>query len=332
MSDLAVIVLGHGSRSAEATEQFLRVVESLKPRLPHADVHAAFMELAEPSFGDSVARAAEAGARRIAVLPCFLFVGNHIKLDIPKKIARAAEEHPGIAFELREPIGPDPRVSEVLLERLGWEPEAVWGERRPEEIEAESMRVVEAALERFENAGERAVAKRLIHASGDISLQGAVAFSFGAVTAGVSALRSGADVVTDVRMVEAGVDSARLAALGGATRCLIDDPAIASEAVRSGRTRAATAMRCLGRDLDGAIVAIGNAPSALREVIALAEEGLARPALVVGVPVGFVDAPESKAALARSGLPFVTVSGARGGSPLAAAAVNALLRLCAEEL
>jgi len=82
--------------------------------------------------------------------------------------------------------------------------------------------------------------------------------------------------------------------------------------------------------MDGAIVAIGNAPSALREVIALAEQGLARPALVVGIPVGFVDAAESKAALEASGLPYVTVRGSRGGSPLAAAAVNAMLRLADE--
>lgn len=330
MSNRAVIVLGHGSRSPEATEQFVHLTSTLVARLPHADVYPAFMELAEPAFCEVVKRAVANGANEVVVLPCFLFTGNHVKNDIPKKIADAIEAHPGVRFEQRDPIGSHPRVAEVLLERLGWETGTVWGERRPEEIEAESMRVIDTALMGFREPGERAISKRLIHASGDLSLQSAVAFSERAVATGVAALRAGAPVVTDVRMVEAGIDSRRLAALGGETRCLIDDVLVAEEAAASGRTRSATAMRRFGAELDGAVVAIGNAPSALREVVAMAAEGVARPALVVGIPVGFVDAAESKAALEASGLEFVTVRGARGGSPLAAAAVNALLRLAEE--
>lgn len=331
MTQRAVIVLGHGSRSPEATQQFLRIVEMLEPRLPGTAVVPAFMELAEPSLPDAVERVAASGATDVTVLPCFLFMGNHIKHDIPEKVSEAAGPYPGLRFEIREPIGPDPRVAELLLDRLGRSGEAVWGERGPAEIEAESMAIISATLDERDDAREAAVARRLVHASGDLSLADAVAFSAGGAAAGVAALRGGATVVTDVRMVEAGVDSTRLSALGGSTRCLIDDPSIAEEAARTGRTRAATAMRRLGGELDGAVVAIGNAPSALREVIAMAGEGVARPALVVGIPVGFVDAAESKAALAESGLEYVTVRGSRGGSPLAAAAVNALLRLAEED-
>lgn len=329
MSHTAVIVLGHGSRSPEATEQFVSVAESLAPRLPGATVLPAFMELAEPSLPDAVDRAVEHGATRIVVLPCFLFLGNHIKKDIPRKLDTAREAHPGVSFELREPLGTDPRVAEALLDRLGFTAEQVWGERGPAEIEAESMRVIDVSLAGTWTDAERAVVRRLVHATGDLSLQASVAFSAGAVEAGVTALLGGADVVTDVRMVEAGVDSRRLGALGGKTRCAIDDPAVAEDAAREGRTRSATAMRALAGGIEGAVVAIGNAPSALREVIALAAEGV-RPALVIGMPVGFVDAAESKAALEASGLPYATVRGARGGSPLAAAAVNALLRLAEE--
>jgi precorrin isomerase len=218
----------------------------------------------------------------------------------------------------------------VLLERLGWEAAPAWGVSGPEEIEAESMRVIDSALKGVRGEGERAVVKRLIHASGDLSLETVTAFSAGAVAAGVGALGAGARVICDVRMVEAGVDSRRLARLGSETRCLIDDEKVAEQAEASGRTRAATAMRHLAAELDGAVVAIGNAPSALREVIAMADEGVARPALVVGIPVGFVDAAESKAALEDSGLEYITVRGARGGSPLAAASINALLRLTEE--
>lgn len=326
MSSTAVVVLGHGSRSPEATEQFVQVASLLAPRLPHMTVLPAFMELAEPSLPDAIERAVALGAERIIVLPCFLFLGNHIKHDIPKKLARAEEAHPGVRFEMREPIGTDARIVEALLDRLGFTAEKVWGHRLPDEIEAESMRVIDESLSGSWTDAERAVVRRLVHASGDVSLQAVVGFSDGAVEAGVEALAGGADVVTDVRMVEAGVDSRRLAALGGKTLCMIDDPVVAAGAAAAGTTRAVAAMRALEGELAGAVVAVGNAPTALRELIALAEQGV-RPALVIGMPVGFVDAAESKAALEASGLPYVTVRGARGGSPLAAAAVNALLRL-----
>jgi precorrin-8X/cobalt-precorrin-8 methylmutase len=327
MTDSAVIVLGHGSRSPEATEQFLRIVDMLAPRLPGRIVLSAFMELAPPSLAEAVSRAVEAGASNVVVLPCFLFMGNHIKHDIPEKVAEAAAPHPGVRLEIREPIGPDPRIAEMLLDRLGRGGEAVWGERGPAQIEDASMEIIDSSIPLPTHPAEAAVVRRLVHASGDLSLAGAVTFSDGGAAAGAEALRAGASVITDVRMVEAGIDSRRLSALGATTRCLIDDPSVADEAVATGRTRAATAMRRLGATLDGAVVAVGNAPSALREIIALAEEGIARPALVVGIPVGFVDAAESKSALEASGLSYVTVRGSRGGSPLAAAAINALLRV-----
>lgn len=327
MSERAVIVLGHGSRSTEATDQFLSLVETLVPHLPGIDVRAAFMELAAPSLEDAVAGAVEAGAGEIVVLPCFLFIGNHIKNDIPRKIERQAERFPDVRFEQREPIGPDPRIREVLLDRLGFSDGSEWAKLAPDEIEAASMRMIDNALVRFSDPRERAVARRLIHATGDLTLQEAVAFSPGAIDAALAAIGRGADVVTDVRMVEAGVDRRRLEAAGGKTVCRIDDEAVAESASAAGRTRAATAMRSLAEDIDGAIVAIGNAPTALREVIGMADEGVARPAVVVGTPVGFVDAAESKAALEASGLEYITVRRFRGGSPIAAAAVNALLRL-----
>ncbi len=330
MTQHAVIVLGHGSRSPEATEQFLRVTEMLAPRLPGRSVIPAFMELAVPSLADAVKRAVDAGASDIVVQPCFLFMGNHIKHDIPEKVAEAAQPFPSVSFEIREPIGPDPRIVELLLDRLGHSGHAVWGQLGPEEIEANSMAIISASIATPDDAIEAAVVRRLVHASGDLSLGGAVEFSPGAAAAGVAALRTGAPVITDVRMVQAGIDAARLGVLGGSTRCLIDDPAVAEEALETGRTRSATAMRRLASEIDGAIVAIGNAPSALREIIVLAQEGVARPALVVGIPVGFVDAAESKSPLAASDLPYITVRGSRGGSPLAAAAINALLRSASE--
>lgn len=198
----------------------------------------------------------------------------------------------------------------------------------PHEIERRSMEIIDALLPVECCDGEqRPVVMRLVHTAGDPELAALVRFSPGAVEAGVGALRTGATVATDTQMVKLGINDGRLRQFGGECVCAIADPDVAEEARRSGRTRAACAMRKLGPRFDGGIVAVGNAPTALREVLTLADGGGARPALVIGMPVGFVDAAESKDALMRSGLTWIAIEGTRGGSPLAAATVNALLRL-----
>jgi precorrin-8X/cobalt-precorrin-8 methylmutase len=204
---------------------------------------------------------------------------------------------------------------------------------KPQEIEVRSMEIIDGLLPAGDwLPAERAVVKRLVHTSGDPSLAAAVRFSAGAAEAGAAVLRAGAPVFTDTHMVRIGVNEQRVLAYGGTLECLISDPDIAEESRRIGRTRAACAMRAFGARLDGAVVALGNAPTALREVLALAREGVARPVLVVGMPVGFVDAAESKDALMATDLPFVAIEGTRGGSPLAAATVNALLRVAEGEM
>jgi precorrin-8X/cobalt-precorrin-8 methylmutase len=204
---------------------------------------------------------------------------------------------------------------------------------KPNEIEARSMEIIDGLLPAGDwSPAERTVVKRLVHTCGDPSLASVVRFSAGAAEAGAAALRAGAPVFTDTHMVRIGVNEQRVLAYGGTLECLISDPGIAEESRSTGRTRAACAMRAFGARLDGAVVALGNAPTALREVMALAHEGVARPALVIGMPVGFVDAAESKDALIASDLCFVAIEGTRGGSPLAAATVNALLRVAEGEM
>lgn len=198
----------------------------------------------------------------------------------------------------------------------------------PQDIEAESMRIIDGLLTNSSwSPAERAVVMRLVHTSGDPLLADFVRFHPNAISAGLAALRAGAPVFTDVHMARIGMNRGRLAALGSSVDCMVDDPQIAEIAKERDKTRSQTAMREFGTKLQGAVVAIGNAPTALREVLALAAEGVARPALVIGMPVGFVDAAESKDALMESDLVFISIAGTRGGSPLAAATVNALLRL-----
>jgi precorrin-8X/cobalt-precorrin-8 methylmutase len=181
----------------------------------------------------------------------------------------------------------------------------------------------EAALARFSPEEER-VAVRIIHACGMVDIADEIQFSRGAAAAGMAALAGGAPILCDSAMVADGVTRARLPARNEVV-CTLREPEIPALAARLGTTRTAAAMELWRPHLSGAIVAIGNAPTALFRLFEMLDAGAPPPALVVGIPVGFVGAVESKDALiARINLPFVTVRGRRGGSAMVAAAVNAL--------
>ncbi len=167
------------------------------------------------------------------------------------------------------------------------------------------------------------VAVRMIHACGMTDLPADLAWSDGVGSAGRDALARGATVLCDTNMVAAGVTRARLPS-GNPVVCTLADPRVAELAAALGTTRSAAAVQLWREHLDGAVVAVGNAPTALFALLELVAAGAPRPAAVLGVPVGFVGAAESKAALAASGLPHLVVLGRRGGSAMASAAVNAL--------
>ena len=176
--------------------------------------------------------------------------------------------------------------------------------------------------------------RRAIHSTADFTLARSLCFHPLAVKAGVAALQSAAPIVVDVNMVAAGVDRRRLEALGSRLLCRVADSDVAARSREARQTRSAAGMRAALLEAGaGAIVAVGNAPTALREVLWLVDQELVRPALLVGVPVGFVDAVESKAALMeRDDVPWIAVEGRRGGSPVAVALVNALLHLALPEV
>jgi len=180
----------------------------------------------------------------------------------------------------------------------------------------------EADLARFPADLEPAVV-RMIHACGMVDLADDVAFAPAVGSATATALRAGAPVLADSQMVSSGITRARLPA-GNEVLCTL--PGAAELAARLGTTRSAAAVDLWVPRLEGAVVAIGNAPTALFRLLELVAEGAPRPASVIGIPVGFVGAAEAKAALAAGdhGVPFLTVRGRRGGSAITAAAVNAL--------
>jgi precorrin-8X/cobalt-precorrin-8 methylmutase len=181
----------------------------------------------------------------------------------------------------------------------------------------------EADLRRF-SANEEKVAVRLIHACGLVESAQDFVFSPGAVAAARAALVAGAPILCDSKMVANGVTRSRLPKANDVI-CTLDDPAVPGLATRLGTTRTAAAMELWRDRLAGALVAIGNAPTALFRLLEMLDEGAPSPAAVIGMPVGFVGAAESKEALIADGrLPYLVVRGRRGGSALAAAAINAL--------
>ena len=170
-----------------------------------------------------------------------------------------------------------------------------------------------------------AVVVRMIHACGMTDLVRDIAFSPDVAAAGRAALRAGAPIITDAMMVAHGVTRSRLPAANDVL-CTLHDPDVARLAEDLGTTRSAAAMELWRPRMDGAVVAIGNAPTSLFRLLEMLDEGAPRPAAIVGIPVGFVGAAESKAALADHprGVPWITVHGRRGGSAIVAAALNAL--------
>ncbi len=171
---------------------------------------------------------------------------------------------------------------------------------------------------------EESVAVRVIHACGMVEVSRDLRFSPGAVAAGRAALRAGAPVLCDSKMVANGVTRARLPA-GNEVICTLDDPGVPALATRINNTRSAAAMELWRPRLAGAVVAVGNAPTALFRLLEMLGEGTALPAVVIGMPVGFIGAAESKQALiADARAPSIVVCGRKGGSAMAAAALNAL--------
>lgn len=206
---------------------------------------------------------------------------------------------------------------------------------RPEEIEAESFRIIDAEVGPHHwSTAEWPVVRRAIHTSADFDYSRSMHFSPDAVARGVAALRQGHGIVTDTTMALAGISKPRLDSFSIASSCLVADPVVAKVAAKLGVTRSIVAMRTAAADPANGIFVIGNAPTALFELLRLVREEGLRPALVVGLPVGFVGAAESKEELVREagafGIPFITNQGRKGGSNVAAAVINALLIMAGE--
>lgn len=331
----AVVVLGHGSRNPAVLEVLQKAASLLALQTGWTVVHAS-LGFNKPSLDEAVVSLYERGFRDVLVAPYLLFAGNHVALDIPEQLESVLAAHPDLSVRLTDPLGLDLRLVSVLesrVRRTRGEEGAVAASSlsSPAEIEGKSFEIIEGLLPELPlTPHERAVAVRVVHATGDPSLASQLVFSVGAVERGLRALGAGFPVVCDVNMVKSGL-APSLRRLGISVDCLVDTAGAAEVAAAEGITRSAAALRAMRESLDGAVVVIGNAPTALLEIVRLEREEGVRPALVVGVPVGFVAAAESKDALMASPLAHITLPGLRGGTPIAVAAANALARLAAPD-
>jgi precorrin-8X/cobalt-precorrin-8 methylmutase len=307
-----------------ANQQFEELVRSVASRVPGVAVVPAFFSLASPTIADRVNELRERGAAKVFVLPYFLHAGAHIKTDLPEQLEACRTGQPGLEIELLPTLQGDPALVEILVQRidsLACGPVPARAEiTEGKAIEDESGRIIDAHLRGLGlDLRTHAIVRRVIHSTADLSFATSMRIHPEAAERGIEALRAGEPVICDVKMLQAGLTKVKSEVL-----CAISDPDVVERAKVSGTTRAAEAMRKLSDRWEGAIVAVGNAPTALWEVLEIAAHGGPRPALVVGLPVGFVGARESKLALWQSGLCHITNLGSRGGSPAAAAAVNAL--------
>ena len=206
--------------------------------------------------------------------------------------------------------------------------------RKGQSIEDESMRIIENEIGTHPyNEQEWPIVRRVIHSTADFDFarDNKIIFHKDAVRSGLAGLKNGCSVIVDVNGIIGLMNKQNPKDFGNNVICNISEPSLMEEAKKQGKTRAEMSMRVAKEDMNGGIVVVGNAPTALLEVMKMIREGITKPALVIGIPVGFVSAVESKEELAQMDIPFITNQGRKGGSPCASAIVNALYKLLRQE-
>lgn len=202
--------------------------------------------------------------------------------------------------------------------------------RKGQSIEDESMEIIEREIGQHPYKGhEWKIVRRVIHSTADFDFAGknGLVFHKDAVNAGIEALKSSKNIIVDVNGIIGLLNKQNLVDFKTNVICDISNPDVVKEATKLNKTRAQTAMRIRAKEMNGAVVVIGNAPTALLEVIAMIKENVAKPGLVIGMPVGFVCAAESKEELEKLDVPFITNKGRKGGTPSASAIVNAIFKI-----
>lgn len=332
-----ILILGHGSPKQDANK--LDQVGAMLHRLVHPGcaeecVKVAYLQFAKPGIMDSITQAVNKGAKKVILHPFFLSAGMHVTKDIPETITEARKRYPLVEFIYTEPLGTHEKLAHIILERIS-AAEAL----EPAAIEQRSFDILsaEASLSSIP-PDQLPIIQRVIHATADFDFKDTLTFHPDAVARGLQAIKAGKDILTDVEMVRTGINKRMLEPWGGKVICEIQQSEAGSQESGESRqqnrkTRAEQGIeKALQENKNIGIIAIGNAPTALLRTIEILSDPsqssrfTPQVPLVIGVPVGFVKAAESKALLAEQRFPYITALGRKGGTPVAVAIVNALLK------
>jgi precorrin-8X/cobalt-precorrin-8 methylmutase len=350
MDEIALVLIGHGSKLSHNRENLVKIADILRKKSRFKTVEISFMVRNTPTIPEAIEKVVKQGIRKIVLVPAFLAAGVHTTQEIPELIGMKDKESQlsarGIQLFYGEPIGADECVAVILEEKalkaLGQDPSehqhASFSTIREEKAKTpadlhkiydKSMSLIRPEIQSIlEKAPQKDVPiiERVVHTTADPEFAKLLIIHENAVDVGVSAIKSGAKIVTDVKMVKAGINESRVRRFGGKTLTYIDDPRVVKMAENESITRAAASMRiAVDEGVDGAIILIGNAPTAAFELADLVKKGKAKPALIVATPVGYIGASESKEVISTLPVSFITNRGRKGGSAVAVAVFNALL-------
>jgi len=322
------IIIATFGEQQENTKSVGIMREMLKSRLYPQDsqdrLRIGYLNFQKPSLRDVIDSCIRDGADSIIIHPYFLDMTASNSRDIIEAIEESMKRHPEVKFTCTDPLGTHEKIAQVVIERIN-----ATRIKSPEDIEKESFDILSQELDLCNLPPDQIpIFHRVIHATADFEYRNTLKFHPKAIETGIKAIRLGKDILTDVGMVQVGVSKRHLERWGGKVICKVSDEEVAKLSAETGKTRSEIAME-KGFGENVGIVAIGNAPTALLKIIEIIETR--SDVLVIGVPVGFVKALDSKVALANQDFPFITNLSRKGGSSVAVAIVNALLKMADEK-
>lgn len=349
MDNVGLVLVGHGSKLPHNRENLEKLADILRKRLKFKIVEVSFMVRDRPRIPEAIESIAKQGVKKIVLVPTFLAHGVHTKQEIPGILGLKTKESmlkaQGVEIIYGEPLGSDERIAEIIEEKalraLGQEGSEVTIAHDTGTLTASTnmfkasisivRHFISDTLEKIPKA-HAPIIERVVHTTADPEFAKLLFINEKAVEAGVAAIKAGARIITDVKMVKAGINEVRLKRFGGSILTYIDDERAIKLADHESITRTAAAMRlAINEGVDASIILIGNAPTAAFELANAVKQGLAKPALIVATPVGFIGAAESKETISSLPIPFIIVQGSKGGSAVAVAIFNALLSLAEGE-
>jgi precorrin-8X/cobalt-precorrin-8 methylmutase len=346
-SSIGLVLVGHGSEFGSYKQTVEELAAIIRKRSLFTTVKIGFMEISSPSIHDALSTAVEEGAEKLIVVPVLLAESRHTMQDIPRLLGMekgrnhgtfSSESRGNVQVAYCKPIGADTRLAEIILDRatealkdLGLGTATEFTSDAGAEIFEDSLKTIRQLLAKeLEKMDPHIVpiVERVVHATADPEFSRLLVFSKDAIETGINALRDGADVVADVKMVESGINARIIRGFGGRVLTYTEDNRAIRLADKMKITRTAAAMQTAAEDgLDGDIVIIGNSPTAALAIADIVKRNVAKPALIIATPVGFIKAAESKDKISTLAVPYVITRGVKGGSAVAVAIMNALLTM-----